>query len=229
MKTKISNKSVAQNRFDKLFKTTIKATEKNSKIDTNKFTKELKEIGDTFEKESQKEKMNKNARQLAERLVSLKNNKFAGIIYSYLIKFNKGNQKIVEEYATNALIIAKRQRDPVHIMARTNDLRDIYKITQPNSDKYLSVLFDEKRALNDIINNYESAQKRYISTHREIKPIENYIEKLAAIKLEIGEVLLNKKEKHQAQIELQEAFEIYQRIGKGKNSEKIEKLLDTLK
>ena len=60
--------------------------------------------------------------------------------------------KLIEEFATNALKIAKRLNDPVGIMARANDLREVYKVFPPKNDKFMSILYDEKHALNKISN-----------------------------------------------------------------------------
>ena len=201
----------------------LKATKRNQKLNPQDFSDRLKGIGDAFVKQDQITSMNKGSRALAERLVSMNNLPFAGRVYSFLIKLNKGNDKAVEEFATNALAIAKRLHDPIHIMARTNDLKEIYK-KSPN-DKYLSLLFDEKRALNMIIKDYNRVKQQFETARTKMKPIENYEAKLAAIKLEIGEISLAKGDKSVAKTELTEALDIYRRIGAGVNSEKIEALL----
>ena len=204
----------------------LKATKRNQKLNPYDFSDRLKAIGDVFVNQNQIEVMNKGSRTLAERLVAMNNLQFAGRVYSFLIKLNKGNDKAVEEYATNALAIAKRLHDPIHIMARTNDLKEIYK-KSPN-DKYLSLLFEEKRALNLIIKDYARVKQQFETSRTKMKPVENYEAKLAAIKLEIAEICLSKGDKHSAKNELREALAIYQKLGTGPNSEKIEKLLLSL-
>ena len=134
--------SLAKKSFETFSYNTIRSTKLAKPINPLLFSNQLREIGDIFVKENKKDWMNSLTKKLAETLVSLKNHQLAGRVYSYLIKFNKGNRELVEEYATNALIIAKRLHDPVHTMARANDLKEIYKYTQPNSDKHLSVLYD---------------------------------------------------------------------------------------
>lgn len=217
--------SQAKKNFEIFSYNVLKNTKHKRIIEPIAFSNQLREIGDVFEKENQKEQMNKLTKKLAESLVSLQNHQLAGRAYSYLIKFNKDNRGFVEECATNALIIAKRLHDPVHTMARANDLKEIYKFTQPNSNKHLSILYDEKRALNEIVKNYEGAKKRYVSTHTEMKPVERYEEKLAAIKIEIAELLIKRGEKNTAKTELQEALKIYEKFGKGPNADKAENLL----
>ena len=58
-------------------------------------------------------------------------------MYSLLLRINPKNSPIIEQIARNALLIAKRLHDPVHIMARANDLKEIYKITENGSKKHL--------------------------------------------------------------------------------------------
>ena len=226
-KVKLQTTSARQ-RFESFAQNVIKTTQQNKGPNPLVFSNQLREIGDIFVNEHQQETMNKCSKKLAETLVSKKVLALAGRIYSFLIKFNQGNRAAVEEFATNALIIAKRMHDPVHIMARANDLKEIYKYTQHSSDKHLSVLFDEKRALSSIVKDYEGAKKRYVSANTKMKPVERYEEQLAAIKIEIAEILIRRNEKGAAKIELKEALEIYERIGSGINSEKAENLLRKL-
>lgn len=217
-----------KHKFDKFSEHIIKSTKINKTINHTIFSERLAKFADSFEKSEQKDVLTKEAEKLAQKLVSLKNYNIAGKIYSFLIKFNKGNIEALEKLATNALIIAKRLHDPIHIMARANDLKEIYKITKPVSEKYISVLYDEKRALNKIVKEYEKVNKFRVSKNRELRPVQGYEAKLAAVKLEIAENILKIGEKHNAKMELQEALAIYEKIGKGKNSEKIEILLKNL-
>lgn len=224
--TPVSKNSNPQRMLEAFSTHVVKAVKRNQKLNPQDFSDRLKAIGDVFVKQDQIASMNKGSKTLAERLVSMNNLQFAGRVYSFLIKLNKGNDKAVEEYATNALAIAKRLHDPIHVMARTNDLKEIYK-KAPN-DKYLSLLFEEKRALNLIIKDYARVKQQFETSRTKMKPVENYEAKLAAIKLEIAEICLSKGDKHSAKNELREALAIYQKLGTGPNSEKIEKLLLSL-
>lgn len=205
-----------------------KKLSKNERIDIKSFSNELHEIGNVFVSRSELECLNKHGKRFAETLVNLGENNLAGIIYSLLIRLNPKHSTIVEQIATNALAIAKRFNDPVHIMARANDLKEIYKISQPGSRKHLQILQTEKKALNEICNNYEGVQKRYKSLRREMRPVSSYELKLAAIKFEIAEIL--QKENTTAAIkELEETLEILSKHGKGKLTKQIDKLLNQLK
>ena len=187
----------------------MKLNQQGKNIDLSRFSKELYQLGDSFEAKNQKELMNKKAKKLAETLVAKNDNNMAGIIYSFLIKFNQENTKLVEEFATSALAIAKRLNDPMHVMARCNDLKEIYKTFPPKEDKLLKVLYEEKRALNKIITDYDNVKTKYNTINRQMKPVSNYRILLADIKFEIGKQLTNKDEKLAMQ-EIAEARAIYE-------------------
>lgn len=205
-----------------------KSLEKNEPVDIKAFSCELHDIGDAFVSRSEIECLNKHGKRFAENLVKLGDNNLAGIIYSLIIRVNPKQATVVEQVATNALAIAKKLNDPVHIMARANDLKEIYKLTQPGSEKHLRILQTEKRALNDICNNYEGVKKRFHSLRREMRPVEAYELKLAAIRYEIAEILAETNKKAAIE-ELLAAQEIIQKHGKGRLSKEIEKLLAELK
>ena len=206
---------------------TVKALKRNFKINTSDFSEELTVLGINFEKQNQKPVLNKAAKKLAETIVSLGDNNLAGIVYSFLIKFNEGNAKLVEELATNALAIAKRQHDPVHIMARANDLKEIYNVVSPKSDKLLDVLYTEKRALKDIVTNYDNVQKRHNTITKKMKPVGVYEVKLASVKYDIGKLLVD-KDPNLAKSELQESMAIYEKYGVGPVYENAKSLLEKL-
>lgn len=166
----------------------ISISKRKEKIDTKSFYAELAGIGDRFEKCSQREIMNKNSKRFAETLVNLGQGSLAGIIYSFLIKFNLNKPSLVEQFAYNGLAIAKRFNDPVHIMARCEDLNKIYSITDPQSTKRLHLLYDEKRALNKICKDYDSAKGRFMTISREMKPMEVYQRMLCHVKIRIARI-----------------------------------------
>ena len=213
----------SQKRLDDFSAIILKRINKGKGVDADVFAEELHVIGENFSTPEQKTLLTKGAKKLAESLVSLKNGNLAGIVYSFLIKVNKGNNKVVEELATNALAIAKRVDDPIHVMARANDLKEIYKYSAPRSEKHVKVLYEEKRALVRIVNDYDKLSQR--QSRRGMKPKDGYMAKLAAVKMEIGQILFEKDNKL-ARKELEESLEMYKVLGEGKNSEKIQKLLE---
>ena len=204
-----------------------KSLEENQPVNLKTFSRELLDIGDAFVLRSEIECLNKHGKRFAETLVNLGDLNLAGIVYSLIIRLNPKQALVVEQVATNALAIAKRFNDPVHIMARANDLKEIYKLSQPGSKKHLQVLQTEKRALNDICTNYDGVQKRYRSLRRQMKPVKSYELKLAAIRFEIAEIL-QKENKTAAIEELLGAREILEKYGKGRLCTEIEKLLAKL-
>ena len=222
-----NNLSGAQRNFKNFEKHVLLQAKQNKSVNPLDFSNKLRSLGDEFVSENKPESMNKNAQRLAETLVNLKDYKLAGRIYSYLIKFNIGDKKAVEEYATNALILAKRLHDPVHIMARADDLKRVYRYSGADQDKLLKVLFDQKRALSSIVKDYAGVQKRYASIYTKMKPVENYELMLATVKIEIAEVLIKQKDINAARVELNEALAIYEKFGHGHNTERIQQLLNS--
>lgn len=200
---------------------------KNKEINHTAFSCELHDLSESFLRKNELACLNKNAKRFAERLIGLGNNSLAGIVYSLLIRINPKNSPIVEQLATNALAIAKRFNDPVHIMARANDLKEIYKITQPGSKKHIKTLYEERRALTKICNEYEKVKLRYCTRKREMKPIESYELKLAAIKFELAEFIALENPK-EAIKELNSVLEIMSKFGDGNLTKRCQKLIAEL-
>lgn len=213
--------------FDIFSGKVTKSAWKKKQIDPHTFSDELYNIGDLFEKQNKKSEINRPAKKLAETLVALGNNNLAGIIYSFLIKCNQNDTKFVEEIATNALAIAKRLKDPVHIMARSHDLKEIYRITDYGSPKHLKILYDERRALNEICTNYKNTKQQYNTLSRGMKPIETYQTMLAIVRVEIAEIIKTKEPKSAIQ-ELKAAREVLLKSRNEKYLKKIERYLSEL-
>ncbi len=112
-------------------------------------------------------------------------------------------------------------------MARCENLRKIYNVTSPQSEKMLKILYEEKRALNSITKNYESAKNRFQTISKEMKPVENYQIMQGAIQIQIAKILRNTN-KNAAIIELNSAYDLLKSVGKGKYTKEIEKLLDDI-
>ena len=203
----------------------LKGVKRNQSIPSGSFAYELKDLGDVFAERGQKSEMNKASKKLAETLVASKNSDLAGVIYSFLVKFNEDNPKVAEEFAVNGLAVAKRLKDDVHIVARCHDLRDIYKASDPKSDKLLKTMYEEKRALSNIVNDYSAAEKRYNTISRKMAPKSKYEFLLGSVKIEIGKFLLEKEPKT-AMIELKEARVIFEKLDDKKAITKIDQLLE---
>ena len=218
--------------FDIFSQKVMKSIKRQEKVDASAFSCELMSIGDVFEKQGKKPVMNKMAQRLAETLVNIGDSNLSGIIYSFLINFNKDNAKIAEQIALNALAIANRQKDSIHIMARSYDLKEIYKQTEYGSEKHLKALYGEKRALKDIVTNYDNVIKKYRTVTREAKPKETYELMLCENIFEIIEIL-KKKEPKRALEELNQLKEAVSRIKqqgtKEKNLRRIKELSEEIK
>ena len=202
----------------------LKGVKRNQSIPSGSFAYELKDLGDVFAECGQKSEMNKASKKLAETLVASKNSDLAGVIYSFLVKFNEDNPKVAEEFAVNGLAVAKRLKDDVHIVARCHDLRDIYKASDPKSDKLLKTMYEEKRALSNIVNDYSATEKRYNTISRKMAPKSKYEFLLGSTKIEIAKILLEKEPKTAA-IELKEARVIFEKLEDVKAIAKIDQLL----
>ncbi len=222
--TKIKN---PEQEFDLFTKEVTSIVKRNEKITPDSFFAKLNALSQRLVGENKTNLLNNRGKQLAEKLVGLNNGDLAGIIYSMLIKINNNDTKLVEQLATNGLAIAKRFHDPVHIMARCEDLRKIYSITDPCSDKLLKVLYEEKRALNGICKNYSSAQNRFMTISKKMRPLENYQKMLIAIKIQIAKFLKDKNP-NEAVKELNSAKEMLSQLGDGAYSKQIETLLNQL-
>lgn len=203
----------------------LKGVKRNQNIPSGSFAYELRDLGDVFAERGQKAEMNRASKKLAETLVSAKNGDLAGVIYSFLVKFNEDNPKAAEEFATNGLAVAKRLKDDVHIVARCHDLRDVYKTIDPKSDKLLKTMYEEKRALSNIVNDYSTAEKRYNTISRKMAPKSKYEFMLGSVKIKIAEFLLEKEPKI-AKIELSEARMIFEKLNEKQAIAKIDQLLE---
>ena len=230
MKVKISPKIFSKNpksAFDVFAQKITRSVKRKDNIDLSAFSNELYTLGEVFEKQNSKELMNKVSRNFAQQLVNLKEDNLAGIIYSFLIKFNEGNNKLIKELATNALAIAKRFHDPIHTMARTRNLADLYSKTEPGSQNHLKMLYEEKRAIRDVITNYDHIDKRYKTVKSRIKPIQNYEQMLSAVLVSIAKILKQTNPK-QALEELTLAQKIMSKYEKDSLTYQINRLLEEL-
>ena len=215
-----------QKAFDKFSSFVVRAVKKGQEIDADSYFGTAKAMSDEFVKQNKTEILIKNVKKLSEKLTGMKSQDYAAILYGVILKVLHGtNHKLLEPIARNALAIAERNHDPVHIMARGNDLVCIYEQTEKGSKNHLKALYTTKKALNDICTNYENVKKRYKTNKTEMKPITNYRFMLATIKFQIAEILA-KTNKNQAIIELEEASEILKSFNTpGKLEIKIQNLM----
>lgn len=214
--------------FQYLSKRVISSSKNKEQVDPSSFYAMLTSIGDKFERNSQRELMNNNSKRLAEQLVSFGNGTLAGIIYSFLIKLNYRKTDVLEQLAYNALAVAKRFHDPVHIMARCEDLNKVLVQKDSKSPQRLKILFEEKRALSDICKNYEKMENRYKTITRKLKPVDVYENMLCNVKIRIAKYLRDSN-KNQALQELNEAHKIAEKIGKTDTIKAITRITNEIK
>lgn len=143
---------------------------------------------------------------LADKMVDAKQDNLAGIIYSFLIKFNNDNNPILlKQLIPKALEIAKIQKDSIHVAARAGELCQIYKTYDIHGANYLSCLALRKKALNDICSNYDTVGKRFRTISRQINEKDTYLELLIKTKYDIANELIVTN-KQDAKNELLSAF-----------------------
>lgn len=156
---------------------------------------------------------------LADKMVDAKQDNLAGIIYSFLIKFNKDNNPILlKQLIPKALEIAKMQKDSVHIAARTTELCQIYKTYEIHGTNYLSCLTLRKKALNNICSNYDTVGEKFRTISRQMNKKDTYLELLIKTKCEIANELVYTN-KQDARKELLSAYKDFQKFSENYKTE----------
>lgn len=148
---------------------------------------------------------------LADKMLNAKQDNLAGIIYSFLIKFNNDNPIILKQLIPKSLKIAKMQKDSVHVAARTGELCNLYKAYQIHGSNYMACLALRKKALSKICSDYDAAGKNYRTISRQMNKKDTYIELLVRTKCDIAEEL-RITNKHDARKELLSAYNDMQKM-----------------
>ena len=112
-------------------------------------------------------------------------------------------------------------------MARSRNLADLFHKTEPGSQNHLKMLYEEKRAIRDVIKNYDSIDKRYKTVKTQLKPIQNYEKMLCIVLVSIAKIL-KKTNPTQAIEELTLAENIMSKYEKGNLTYQIKRLLNEL-
>lgn len=219
---KISPDKVRKN-FEIFLSQTEKKLNRGQKTDIKDFSTDLYRFSSAFEKTPEADILVKKANQFAEKFTSNGNNNFAGVIYSFLLKVVK-NPKIVETLAVKQLAIAKRTNDPIHIMARTADIRKVYQEIAPNSPEHLKWLREEVRSIRKVINHYEHSTKNFKSVSRDVRPKEFYEEMLGFILVDVGKILKKQSPKEAMPVML-EAKEIFAKLNNEKALDFVNQLI----
>ena len=209
-----------------LFKQNVhNAIQQGKDIDYRSFYNSLISFGDRFELQEQRHIMNCSIANFAENLASQKQYDLASIIYGILIKSNWNNSYLLEQFGLKGLAIAKKLNDPIHIMARADNLNQLYRATEYGSKKHLQALVEEEKALKTIVSNYDLARKNYKTIFREPLPFEHYEFMLCGIKMEIAKINIDSNPLL-AINKLEEAQDIISKYGYGTITQRIQALLD---
>ncbi len=82
---------------------------------------------------------------LASKMIEENNIDFAGIILSSLCKITQFIPEQLENFALKGLHVARINKDPIHIMARLNDLRKLYFRRPEKLYEYVQVLYQQEK------------------------------------------------------------------------------------
>lgn len=111
----------------------------------------------------------------------------AGMVFSKLAKLPTTDE-MKEQFLKGGLRIARKQRDPIHTLARIVDLKKLYEKNGDNNSRY-RMLFAEETALTTIVENFGQAQKKYRTVSKQSSSLSRYRIQLARTKVEIAKTL----------------------------------------
>ena len=197
------------------------------KPDTNYVISQMKLFEKQYKRQGLVETFCSNAMNFADKFADNKLYDFAGMIYSNLLKLPNMNPKIKEEIALKALNIAKKQNDPIHILARIVDLKKMYK-AGGNRKQFVNLLYDEEKQLNFIVSNYGKSASLFKSHSKATNSIHTYNLRLAMVRVDIAKTLLNFKPKA-AERRILQALETFRNYGKESEVGFCEMLLSQIK
>lgn len=192
------------------------------------FTKYFSEIQKKYLSAHQRDVFCLEADSLGAQMLEEKKFDFAGIIYSALCKLTQYFPEQLEMFARKGFLSAKANKDPIHMMARLNDLRKIYFRNPDKLYEYIQVLYKQEKCLKELTQNYEKAVSSYQSVNRIPAPREDYEVMLAHVQTEIGKIT-KRKHPHDAKAKLISAREIFKNKGNLKSVEYINMLLSEIK
>lgn len=192
------------------------------------FADEFGKIKKYYIKNNQQDLFCRESDTFAETLLQDQQNDFAGIIMSYLCKINEFIPERLECYAQKGLEIAKKNDDPIHIMARLNDLRKVYYRRYDKLRNYISVIKSQEKVLEELIVEYDMISQRHHTVSRKIAPKKDYELMLAHVRTEIGK-LTKKYQPVEAKEKLIAAQATFKERGYNKNVEYINLLLSEIK
>ncbi len=164
---------------------------------------------------------------LADNLSNIGLKDFAGILYSVLTKIPDISVEQKEILLKRAIGNARAQNDTVHALARTIDLKQIYKQNKMRN-KYNKILYKEEKLLESIISNYDKKSNTFRSVSKGINNINVYLFRLATTKFDIAKIDLFHKPKDTIK-RLSEAKIIFKQLGRQKEFDFAESLSSKIK
>lgn len=206
----------------------------NEPIKPKAFASDLYGIGEKCKTPERETVLNDYLISLADNMMNLKQDNLAGIIYSFLIKFNKDNPVKLKQILPKALDCAKMHDDSVHIAARCEDLSKIYQCYEIHGENYLSCLKARKNALKRICQDYESVKGNYRTISRQPNSRDKYVELLIRTKIDIADELTYLGLKQNSQNELISAYKWFDKfsdeykVQKEKNYSGLKKFLSII-
>lgn len=139
-----------------------------------------------------------------------KNPELPGIIYSAMCKLTEYFPHQLEYFAKKGYQVAERNGDYIHMMARLNDLHNVYRNNPNKLMQYIDVLYGQERCLKELCYNYDNAISTFRSVTRQPAPRESYYLILANTQTELAK-LIRRKHPDQAERKLLSARNIYSR------------------
>ena len=198
------------------------------KITPNFFATELRSIKNDYMLANERQLFCQRADRLAEQLESVQNRNFAGIVYSLLAKITEPFPKELEYYAYKGYKAAQRNNDPIHMLARLNDIRRLIYCQPARLHDYVNILFEQERCLKTITSSYDKVVGQFHTISRPQAPRKDYETMLAYIQTELSK-LIWKKEPDLALKKLKSAQDIFRRTGEKGNREYITLLMCRIK
>ncbi len=152
-----------------------------------------------------------------------------GIIYSSLIKIPNLPSDAKEALILRAIMIAQKQNDSIHELARVVDLKHLYdEVGKQTKREYMKVLFSEEKILKNIVENYQECCSNHRTISRKVADVELYEYNLGLCKIDIAKKVF-KSDKKLAYKKLKEARKIFTGLDKTKELSYTEKLIYELK
>ncbi len=200
---------------------------KGQKISPQDFSEKFQLIQKKYLKSSERDAFLRESETLADTMVNREQYDFAGILLSKLCKLTRYIPEELEPFAYRGLEVAKRNNDPIHAMARLNDLRQVYFRVYDKFPQYIKVLFEQEKCLKNILGDYSRATESFRCLARKPAQKREYELMLAHVQTDIGKVT-KRKSPVSAKEKLLEARDFFGKNGYSQHVEYIDMLLSEI-